>query len=68
MFNILNIVGLEKDEAVKILNSEGIEKVNVIINSKYNELCDTQIVCSAKEHLDGSVTLICGEFYLNLKG
>ena len=68
MFDIFSVVGLEKDEAVKILNKEGFKKVNVMINSKYNELCDTVIVCSVKEQNDESVTLICGEFYLKLKG
>ena len=68
MFDVLNVVGLEKDKAVDVLNKSGVKKVNVIINSKYNELCDSQIVCSAKEQSDGSVTLVCGEFYLKLKG
>ena len=68
MFDIFSVIGLEKDEAVSVLYNAGFTKVNVIINSKYNELCDTLIVCSVKEHSDESVTLVCGEFYLKLKG
>lgn len=66
MFDILSLIGFELSQAIDVLKQNGYEKINVINNSKHNDLCDTQLVCSAKLTEDG-VTLVCGEFHLDIK-
>ena len=67
MFDFESLIGLEKEEALKILEAGGYKNVDVVINSKSNDLCDTYLVCKA-ENQNGRVVLICGEFYLKIKG
>ena len=66
MFDISNVIGLEKAKAVELLNKNGFENIKLIENSVHNDLCDTKLVCSAKQTGD-VVTLVCGEFYLDIK-
>ena len=66
MFDINSIIGLEVSVAINKLNDYGIKNIKVIDNFKHNELCDTKLVCAAK-NVNDSITLICGEFYLDLK-
>ena len=67
MFDFESLIGLSKDDAIKILQNNGYNKIEIIINSKSNDLCDSQLVCKAEEK-NGIVRLIVGEFYLNIKG
>ena len=66
MFDISCVIGLEPEKAIVKLNENAIYKIEIIKNSKNNDLCDTTLVCSAKWTGD-VVTLVCGEFYLNIK-
>ena len=66
MFDISNVIGLEKAKAVDLLNKNGLKNIEVIDNSVHNDLCDIKLVCSAKKTGD-VVTLVCGEFYLDIK-
>ncbi len=67
MFDFESLIGLEKSEAVSILAENGYNKTEIIINSRKNELCDTLLVAKAEEK-NGVVRLICGEFFLKVKG
>ena len=62
-----SLIGLEETKARQVLAENGYDDIETIINSKHNENCDTLIVCAVKEN-DGKVILICGEFYLEIKG
>ena len=62
-----SLIGLEESEARRVLVENGFDDIETIINSKHNDSTDTLIVCAAKEN-DGKVILICGEFYLEIKG
>lgn len=66
MLELNMLVGLEINEAKKIISSCGEYKINVIMNSKTNDKCDTVLVCNAKLEND-VINLYCGEFYLNMK-
>ena len=61
-----SLIGLEESVAKKILNENGYNNIEVKINAKHDERCDSLLVCSAKEENE-KVTLICGEFYLKIK-
>jgi hypothetical protein len=61
-----SLIGLETEKAKEILVKNGYNNIEIIQNAEHNELCDSVLVCSAKES-NGKVTLICGEFYLNIK-
>ena len=65
MFDFECLIGQTKDCAVNILNQNGYNNIEFIINSKSNDLCDSLLVCKA-EKLDDKVVLILGEFYLNI--
>ena len=67
MFDFSSLIGIEKNEAIDILKKNGYNKTEIIINSKSNNLCDSLLVCKAEEK-DNEVILVCGEFYLNIKG
>ena len=67
MFDFENLIGFEASEAKQVLAKNGYNKTEIIINSRKNELCDTLLVTKAEEK-DGVVRLICGDFYLNVKG
>lgn len=67
MFDFESLIGLKKDDAIKILKNSGYNDIEIIINSKSNDLCDSFLVCKAEEK-DGKVMLVLGEFYLNIKG
>lgn len=67
MFNFNDLIGLEVQIAKEKLEQSGIKNVRVVENAEHNDKCDTSIVCAVRENLDG-VTLICGEFLVNLKG
>ena len=62
-----SLIGLEESKARLVLAENGFDDIETTINSKHNEQCDTLIVCAVKEN-DGQVLLICGEFYLEIKG
>ena len=65
MFDFECLIGQTKDCAVNILNQNGYNNIEFIINSKRNDLCDSLLVCKA-EFIDGKVVLVLGEFYLNI--
>ena len=67
MLDFNSLIGLEKDEAVRILNKNGYNKIDMVISSKSNELCDSLLVVKAEEKND-KVRLVLGEFYLKIKG
>ena len=61
-----SLIGLEMKKARNLLIDFGYNDIETIINSKENELNDTLVVCAVRQN-KSKVTLICGEFYLNLK-
>ena len=64
--DLKDLIGLEVKKAKKILSEFGYNDIEEIINSKDNELCDTTMVCAVREN-GTKVTLVCGEFFLNVK-
>lgn len=64
--DLKSLIGLEVGEAKKLISADSENKINVIINSKPNDKCDTMIVCNVKQK-NGVINLYCGEFYLNMK-
>ena len=66
MLDLKSLIGLELSEAEKLVLANGEYKINVIMNSKQNDKCDTVIVCNAKQD-GGVINLYCGEFYLKIK-
>ncbi|MBP3581628.1 MAG: hypothetical protein J6J33_02630 [Clostridia bacterium] len=64
--DLKSLIGLEVGEAKKLISADSENKINVIINSKPNDKCDTRIVCNVKQE-NGVINLYCGEFYLNMK-
>lgn len=67
MFDLESLIGFKVDKAKEKLEIEGFKNVVVVLNSEHNDKCDEVIVCAVREQ-DGCVTLICGEFFMNLKG
>ena len=67
MFDFNNLIGVEVSKAKEILNSNGFDKVNIIMNAEHNDKCDTILVCAVRV-ADDSIKLICGEFLFQLKG
>ncbi len=67
MFDFDSLIGQEEKTAREILQKNGYNDVETIINSKKDAKTDTLIVVKA-ENLGSKVRLICGEFYLNIKG
>ena len=61
-----NLIGLEEEKARQFLIENGYNNIETIINSKDNNLCDTKVVC-AVQHMNEKITLVCGEFYLNIE-
>ena len=61
-----DLIGLKIEKAKKVLNDFGYNDIEEVINSKENELCDSLVVCAVREK-NKKITLICGEFYLNVK-
>ena len=66
MFDLFSVIGLEEQKAIELLKKNGFDKINIKINSKHNDLCDTNLVCGVQENENG-VTLVCGEFFLGIK-
>ena len=65
MLEYNNLIGLDPQDAIKVLNKQGITNVNLVINSKPNERAKTLLVCAVKNNED-SIDLICGEFCLDI--
>lgn len=61
-----SLIGLEEKNARQFLIENGYNNIETIINSKNNEKCDTLVVCAVRES-ELKITLVCGEFYLNMK-
>ena len=61
-----DLIGLEVNAAKKILAKFGYNDIEEVINSKSNEQCDSLVVCAVRND-DGKITLILGEFFLNIK-
>ena len=61
-----SLIGLEYEKAKTVLAENGYTNVEIIRNAEHNEFCDSVLVCSAKES-NGKVSLVCGDFYLNIK-
>ena len=66
MLDLKTLIGLEIDVAKQTILADGEYKINVVMNSKTNDKCDTVIVCNAK-HKGSVIDLYCGEFYLKMK-
>ena len=67
MFDFSNLIGLTETQAKKTLKDNGFEKIKTIVNAEHKEICDSLVVCKA--HLENDeVVLVCGEFYLQIKG
>lgn len=66
MFDLNGLIGLEITKAKEILMQNGFDDINIISNFEHNDKCDTIIVCAARIQ-DGTPTLVCGEFFLELK-
>ncbi len=62
-----SLIGLEESKARQFLLKNGYNNIETIINSKNNEKCDTLVVCAVRES-ESKITLVCGEFCLNIKG
>lgn len=67
MFDFSSLIGIEVSIAKKELENAGFKNIEVVLNSESNDKCDTTLVCAAFEK-NGSITLVCGEFFMNLKG
>ena len=67
MFDFNNLIGLKKEEAIKILSGSGYNNIEIIMNSKKNEQTDSELVLQAKQQ-ENRVVLILGEFCLDIKG
>ena len=61
-----DIIGLEVTKAKKVLADFGYNDIEVKKNSKEDGLSDSLVVCLVREK-NSKITLICGEFYLNIK-
>lgn len=61
-----DLIGLDVADAKKVLNNFGYNDIEEVINSKSNEKCDTLVVCAVRES-NKKITLILGEFFLNIK-
>ena len=61
-----DLVGLCVDDAKKVLGNFGYNDIEEVINSKSNEKCDTLVVCAVREN-GKKITLVLGEFFLNVK-
>ena len=61
-----DLIGLDVTDAKKVLNNFGYNDIEEVMNSKSNELCDTLVVCAVRQ-LGEKITLILGEFILNIK-
>lgn len=62
-----DLIGLDEKIARQFLEKNGYNNIETIINSKHNDLCDTLVVCAVRNN-GTKVTLVCGEFYMDLKG
>ena len=60
-----NLIGLPEEKARQFLLKNGYNNIETKINSKEESLTDTRVVCAVREN-GTKVTLICGEFYLNI--
>lgn len=67
MFDFKRLIGLKIEKAKEKLNQAGFEHIEIVNNFEHNEKCDTILVCAVREN-NGKVTLVCGEFLINLKG
>jgi hypothetical protein len=66
MFDLNSVIGLEAKDAENVLLENGYKNIIIVLNSKHNDKCDTKIVCSVRREND-EVTLVCGEFYVDIK-
>ena len=67
MFDANSLIGLEVSRAKEILQNAGFKHIDIVLNAETNDECDTILVCAAYERV-GSITLICGEFLMEIKG
>ena len=61
-----DLIGLEEQTARQFLIKNGYNNIETVINSKDKNLCDTRVVCAVRK-TDEKITLVCGEFYLNIE-
>lgn len=64
--NFNSLIGLDEQKARQFLMENGYNNIETKINSKDNNLCDTKVVCAVRKN-EKKITLICGEFYLNIE-
>ena len=61
MTDFNDLIGLDEEDACKILNKFGYNKINKIKNAKEDGRCNCSLVCAVR--LDGDVvTLVFGDF------
>ena len=61
-----SLIGLDEQIARQILIKNDYNNIETILNSKDNNLCDTRVVCAVRK-TNEKITLVCGEFYLNIE-
>ena len=61
-----SLIGLDEQKAIQILKENGYKDIEVKRNFEHKELCDSFLVCLAKEE-NGKAVLISGEFHLDIK-
>lgn len=66
MLNLQDLIGMELSKAKEKIKNETEFTVEVIINAKNNDLCDSLVVCNAKLS-ENIIKLYCGEFNLGYK-
>lgn len=64
--DLKNLIGLEESKARQVLLELGYNNIETILNSRKDGLSDSLVVCAVRED-NSKITLICGEFYLNIK-
>lgn len=68
MVDFDSLIGLKESDAKQILTSFGYKNIITVINSKQNQKCDTMLVCAVRQNKESKeVTLICGEFFINIE-
>ncbi len=66
MFDKNKLIGLEISKAKEILKLNGFKNIEIILNAKHNDKCDTNLVCAVRE-TEENIILICGEFLFDVE-
>ena len=60
-----SLIGLKENQARQFLQENGYNNIETVSNFKHNEKCDSVVVCAVRCD-DEKITLICGEFFLEI--